>query len=127
MLPLSTEVTTGGVLWKKVFLEILQKFKGKHHCRSLFFNKVADLGPTTLLRNGLRHRRFPVNFVKFLRTSFFYRTPQGDCFYLRKWSWQKDINIPCKQQATNNYKFLKCAFTISLRRITNKLKSLKNF
>ena len=32
------------------------KFLGKHLCQSLFFNKVAGL---------------PVNFVNFLRTSFF--------------------------------------------------------
>ena len=46
------------------------KFTGKHLCQSFFFNKVA----------GLSHRCFPVNFVKFLRTSF-YRTPLGDCFW----------------------------------------------
>ena len=36
------------------------KFTRKHLCQSLFFNKVA----------GLRHRRFPVNSAKFLRTPF---------------------------------------------------------
>ena len=40
------------------------KFAGKRLCLSLFFNKVA----------GLRHRRFPVNFAKFLRTSFLENT-----------------------------------------------------
>ena len=44
------------VLCKRVFLEISQ---------SLFFNKVAGL-----LENILWHRCFPVNFVKFLRTTF---------------------------------------------------------
>ena len=32
-----TEVTTRGVLWKKVFLGISPSFKGKHLCQSLFF------------------------------------------------------------------------------------------
>ena len=51
---------------------------GKHFCQSLFFNKVADLNPATLLKKRLLQRCFPVIFVKFLRTPF-YRTPLGDC------------------------------------------------
>ena len=39
------------------------KFKVKHMCQSLLFNKVAGL--------RLRHRCFPANFVKFLRPPFF--------------------------------------------------------
>ena len=39
-------------------------------CQSLFFDKVAGR-PATLLQKRLRHRCFPVNFVKFLRTSVF--------------------------------------------------------
>ena len=31
--------------------------------------------PATLLKKKLWHKCFPVNFAKFLRTSFFYRTP----------------------------------------------------
>ena len=52
---------------------------GKHLCQSLFFNKVADLKPATLLKKRLWQRCFPVIFVEFLRTGF-YRTPLGDCF-----------------------------------------------
>ena len=40
-----------------------------------FFNKVAGLRPTTLLKKRLLHSCFPSNVAKFLRTSFFYRTP----------------------------------------------------
>ena len=48
------------------------KFKGKHLCLSLFFNKAAGLRrPATLLKTRLWHRCFPVKFVKFLRTPFF--------------------------------------------------------
>ena len=32
-----------------------------------FFNEAAGLRPT-LIKNRLRHKRFPVNFPKFLRT-----------------------------------------------------------
>ena len=39
-------------------------------CQSLFFNKVAVLGLTTLLKKRLWHRCFPVDFAKFLRTPF---------------------------------------------------------
>ena len=37
-------------------------------CQGLF-NKVAGLRRVTLLKMRLWHRRVPVNFVKFLRTS----------------------------------------------------------
>ena len=47
------------------------KFIGKHLSQSLFFNKVVDLRPAALFKKRLWHRCFPVNFAKFLRTSFF--------------------------------------------------------
>ena len=47
------------------------KFTVKHLCQSLFLNKVAGLRRATLLKKRLWHRCFPVNFVKFLITSFF--------------------------------------------------------
>ena len=47
------------------------KFIRKHLCQSLFLNKVGGPRPATLLKKRLRHRCFPVNFVKFLRTPFF--------------------------------------------------------
>ena len=49
-----------GVFCQKGVLRNFAKFTEKHLCQSLFFNKVA----------GLRHRCFPVNFVKLLRTPF---------------------------------------------------------
>ena len=44
---------------KKGILRNSEKFTGNHLCQRHFFNKVAAL------------RRFPVSFVKFLRTTFF--------------------------------------------------------
>ena len=55
---------------KKDVFRNFTKFTGKHLRQSLFFNKVAGLSPTTLLKKRLWHRFFPVNFVKFLRTAF---------------------------------------------------------
>ena len=57
----------------------------KYLCQSLFFNKVADLRPVTLLTKRLWYRCFPVNFAKFLRTLFL-QTPTVNtlriaCFY----------------------------------------------
>ena len=44
------------------------KFTEKHLRQSIFFNEVAGLMSTTLLKKRIWHRCFPVNFVKFLRT-----------------------------------------------------------
>ena len=55
-------------------LKSFTKFTRKHLCQSLFFNKVADLSVATLLKKRLRHRCFPVNFVKILRTPFLQAT-----------------------------------------------------
>ena len=59
---------------KKGILKNFAKFTGKHLCQSLFFTKVADLRPATLLKKRLWHRYFPVNFAKFLKTSFLQNT-----------------------------------------------------
>ena len=56
---------------KKGILRNFTKFIGKHLPQSLFFNKVAGVTPTTLLKKRLWHRCFAVNFVIFLRTLFF--------------------------------------------------------
>ena len=59
------------VFCMKGVLRNFAKFTVKHVCQIFFFNKVPCLRPVTLLKNSLWHRCFPVNFVKFLRTSFF--------------------------------------------------------
>ena len=78
----TTEAATRGVLRKKGFLRNFAIFTGKHLCRSLFFNKLTGLRPAILLKKRLWHRCFPVNFGKFLRTSFLHRTAPDDCFCL---------------------------------------------
>ena len=62
------------VFCKKDVLRNFAKFTGKHPCQSLFFNKVADPRPATLLKKRLWRRWFPGNFVKFLRTVFLRNT-----------------------------------------------------
>ena len=62
------------VFYKKGVLKDFPKFTGKHFCRALFFNKITAQRPATLLKKRIRNRCFPMNFVKFLKTTF-YRTP----------------------------------------------------
>ena len=59
---------------KKGVLKNFTKFKGKHLCQSLFFNKVADFRPSTLLKKRLWRRCFSVNFLKFVRIPFLQST-----------------------------------------------------
>ena len=58
------------MFYKKGVLRNFTKFTGKHLCQSLFFNKVAVLSTSTLLKKRPWHSCFPVNFEKFLRTPF---------------------------------------------------------
>ena len=53
---------------KEAGLKNFSIFARKHLCWSLFFNKVANLRPATLLKKRLQHRCFPVNIGKFLGT-----------------------------------------------------------
>ena len=47
-----------------------QKYVNFGARRCLFLKRVAGRRPATLLKNRLRHRCFPMNFAKFLRTAF---------------------------------------------------------
>ena len=64
-----SEIVTQRCSVIKMFLKILQT--ARHLYRSLFFNKVIGLRPVTLSKMILRYRCFPMNYVKFLRTTFF--------------------------------------------------------
>ena len=77
---------------KKGVLRNFAKFTRKHLRQSIFFNKVADLRPATLLKKRLWHRCFPADFAKFLRTSFLtehrrwlllFFIYSSSCFYLK--------------------------------------------
>ena len=64
---------------QKDVLRNFTKLTEKHLCQSLFFNKAAGLSSATLFKKRLWHRCFLVDFVKFLRITF-YRKPLEDCF-----------------------------------------------
>ena len=61
---------------EKGVLRNFAKLTGKHLCQGLFFNKFAGPKLATLLKKRLWYRYFPVNFVKFLRTSFLQNTSE---------------------------------------------------
>ena len=61
------------VFCKKGVLRNFAKLTGKHLCQSPLFNKVAGSAATLFLKK-LWRRCFTVNFTKFLRAPFFYRT-----------------------------------------------------
>ena len=63
---------TGGVKVNKVFLEIPQNLQ-ENIFTGAFFKKAVSLMPTALYKKGLRHKCFPVNFVKFSRKFSFSR------------------------------------------------------
>ena len=58
---------------KKGVLRNFPKFTGKHLCQSLFFNKVAGLRPSTLLKKSLA-QVFSCELCEFSKNTFFYRT-----------------------------------------------------
>ena len=75
----ASEAATRDVLYKKGVLKTFAKFTGKHLYKSLFLIKL-EAQACNLIKKETLAQVFPVNFAKFLRTSFFYRTPLDDCF-----------------------------------------------
>ena len=67
---------------EKDVLRNFAKFTRKRLCQSLFFDKVAGLRPSTLLKKRLWHRCFPVNVEKFLKTPFLQNTSGRLLLYL---------------------------------------------
>ena len=80
---LCPEAVVRKVFCEKGVLENFPKFTGKHLRQSHYFNKFGGLWPTTLLKKRLWYRCFPVNFAKFLRTTFLQNT-SGGCFCVSK-------------------------------------------
>ena len=87
------------------------KSTGKHRCQSLFFSKVAGFSPATLLKNRLWHRYFPVNFAKFLRTTFFQNTSgrlllkvkYEECCLRTPCTWWFYLTSTCAKGSYDNY------------------------
>ena len=68
---------TEAVVWRcsteKEFLKISQNSRENMY-RSPFFNEVADQAFNFIKKDSVA-QMFPVNFAKFLRAYFFYKTP----------------------------------------------------
>ena len=88
---------------KKAVLRNFAKLTVKHLKQSLFFNKVADQRPTSLLKKRDWHKCFIVSFAKFLRTPF-YKHLRDDCFY----KWQKQQCKTFRKVATLDRDCKKC-------------------
>ena len=85
----NAEAVVRGCSVKKGVLRNFTKFTGKHLCQSLFFNKVADLRPATLLKKRLAQVFF-CGFCEISKNTFFYRTPPvatfgNDCCGYRRY------------------------------------------
>ena len=93
------------VFCKNGVLRNFAKFTGKHLCQSLFFNKVAGLRPTTLLKKRLWHRCFPVNFTKFLRTPF-HTEHSGSCFcaFVNDSHFKREFHFHVQFEFENQFK-----------------------
>ena len=66
----SEEAVTQTCSVKKVFFKISQNSQ-ENACGRVPFLIKMQAAPATLLKKRLWHKRFPVNFAKFLRTPFF--------------------------------------------------------
>ena len=56
--------------FKKGVLRHFAQFTGKHLCQSFFFNKLAALGPATLLKKETLAQVFPCEFYEISKTTF---------------------------------------------------------
>ena len=79
---------------KNGVLRNLEKFRGKHLCQRLFFNKVAGLRLATLLKKWLWHRCFPMNFAKFLRTPFLQNACGQMLLYINIYNYYNTFTSP---------------------------------
>ena len=86
--------TATGVSYKKVFWKNSQKWQENIRFRASCLIKLKASCLKFFLKKRLRHRYFPVNFTKVLRT-LFYRTPSGDCFRREICTWLHLFDCGC--------------------------------
>ena len=91
----------------------------------LVCTKAADLRPATLLKKRLWHRCFPMDFAKFLRSPFFYRTPTVAVSEVYFSSHQRNIVCETNHEVkTNIFPFFWCwknlFFNVKLKLLRNK-------
>ena len=74
------------MFYKKPVLKNFLVITGKHLCRSLLFNKVAELRPATLLKKRLQHKCFCVNTEVFKIIDFEEHLRLVACSFLESFS-----------------------------------------
>ena len=92
---------------KKGVLRNFAKFTGKNLCQSLFFNNVSGLRAATVLKMRLGHRRFPVNFVKFLRAPFLQNTSVLLLLIFRRLIFDQELQKICPPENVKGLEFTK--------------------
>ena len=93
------------VFYKKGVLKNVAIFTEKHLRQSLFFNKVAGLGPAAFLKKKLWHRCFPVSFATF-KEHLFSQNTSGGYF----WNGNDQISICMLKICGKTCKPLRCIF-----------------
>ena len=96
-LPIFSEAAIRRFFSKQLFLNSAE-LTGKHLCRSLFFNKVADLRYATSLEKETLTQVFSCEFCRILKSSFSCRaTPVAASVFLLKMKNLNDIAWQSKQ------------------------------
>ena len=75
LLYLSTDFRNRDARRCSLFLKILQNIQENTSAGSSYLIKLLKI-PATLLKKRVRHRCFPINFAKFLRTAFLQSTSE---------------------------------------------------
>ena len=74
---------------KKCVLRNFTKLTEKHLCQSLFFNKVSDFKPTTLLKKVTLAQVFSCELCEISKNTFFDRIPRVVAFKFQALSFRK--------------------------------------
>ena len=105
---LYTEADVRRCSTEQLFLKISQKFTGNHLCLSLFFNRVASLGPATLPKKGSSTGILKYFFEDFRNTFFMEHLWVGASEYLIQNTYTLNkLIVSCNLSDFPNYHFLK--------------------
>ena len=104
---------------KKSILRNFAKFTGKHLCQSLFFNKNLRPQHAILLKKRLLHKRFPVNFAKFLRTHFLQKT--SACNFIKKETFAQVFYCKFCEMKGINHKLFQTGQIYSNKRVATQV------
>ena len=80
------------VFFKKDVNKNSAKFRGKHLCQSLFFNKVATIGLNFIKKETLV-QVFSCEFCEIFKNTYFYRRPPVAASYMNNLINSKGLNL----------------------------------